>query len=351
MKAYKISTRALEKIDSILFKSMLQLVERQLSATWNLEENAADVVLVDIEQAEGKLFWQTHQQNQLMIAYAKRNVNNAEWFLQKPLRVQPLIQLLNAITALQLNVAKTAEFENLAVSDINPSKVVPPSTESDNSQTSHATLEYTFDPEQYLLGLLQVALKSGQAKRFSCAGLPVLYILPERKQCFTSEININQIDSSQRMLYGAFAEHIDTIDLSPETLQEEVTQHALQAYPIETLLWLTTLYSSHGRLIRGYTKQPFVRLKQWPNFAILPHHPMHMNLAAFMLKKTADLSTVAARTQVPLPTVIDFFNACKIIALVIEEDTPEPVVDKNLPEPRRQLFKDILKRLLDKPFS
>jgi hypothetical protein len=351
MKAYKISTRALEKIDSILFKSMLQLVERQLSATWHLEENAADVVLVDIEQAEGKLFWQTHQQDQLMIAYAKRNANNAEWFLQKPLRVQPLIQLLNAMTALQLNTAKAAELENFATSDVSASNVVPLSTESNNAQTAHVTLEYAFNPEQYLLGLLQVALKSGQAKRFSCAGLPVLYILPEKKQCFTSKININQIDSSQRMLYGAFAEHIDTVDLSPEILQEEVNQHALQTYPVETLLWLTTLYSSHGRLIHGYTKQPFVRLKQWPNFAVLPHHPMHMNLAAFMLKKTADLSTIAAKTQVSLPTVIDFFNACKVVALIIEEDTPESIVDKNLPEPKRQLLKNILKRLLDKPFS
>ncbi|MDY6994373.1 MAG: hypothetical protein SVR94_17455, partial [Pseudomonadota bacterium] len=110
---------------------------------------------------------------------------------------------------------------------------------------------------------------------------------------------------------------------------------------------LTTLYASHGRLVSEYTQQSFIRLKQWPNFAILPHHPLHMNLAAFMLNKATDLATVANKTQIPLATVIDFFNACTMIGLIVEESNSQSIADKDIPEPKRHLFKNILKRLLE----
>jgi len=340
MKVHNISTKALEKIDDILFKSMLQLVERQLSAAWNLTDNSADIVLVDVEQPAGKAFWETPHPDTLVIAYAKTNFCKAEWFLQKPLRVQPLVQLLNTITALQMNTRKAAEVQEV--------------TQSQSLTAQDKTLEplasspqQLFEPNQYLLGLLQEALHSGQAKRFSCAGLPLLYILPFERQCFTSAIHSNQISSSQKMLYGAFAEHIDSTNLSSQALLDEVHANDLTAYPIETLLWLTTLYASHGRLVSEYTQQSFIRLKQWPNFAILPHHPLHMNLAAFMLKKASDLPTVANKTQIPLATVIDFFNACTMIGLIVEESNSQSIADKNIPEPKRHLFKNILKRLLE----
>jgi hypothetical protein len=45
--------------------------------------------------------------------------------------------------------------------------------------------------------------------------------------------------------------------------------------------------------------------------------------------------------------VIDFFNACQIIGLIIEKPVAKPGVKKKLlPEQKRQLFKGILHKLL-----
>ncbi len=345
MNVYTISTQALEKIDIILFRSMLQLVQKQLNAVWNMD-SSAKIVLVDIEQPEGKAFWESQltRPEILMIAYAKKNFKDTRWFLPKPIRVQPLVNLLNAI-ATQMT-SQSLQATPLPRDD----KTLPLTNKLINldsaEKSSHSgSTDYLFDPSKYLLGLIQAAAQTGQPKRFSCAGLPPLYVLPNEQRCFTSLIHMGQIDSSQRILYGAFAEHIQSVDLSSEILQQEVKQQKLQPYPLETILWLTTLYASHGRLIHEQAQDNFIQLKQWPNFINLPHHPVHINLAAFMLRHTADLKTISAKTHVLLPSVIDFVNACQIIGLIIEEKHSKRIEDKHLPEQKRQLFKSILKRL------
>ena len=345
MNVYTISTQALEKIDIVLFRSMLQLVQKQLNAVWNID-SSAKIVLVDIEQPEGKSFWESQltRSEILMVAYAKKNFKDTRWFLPKPIRVQPLVNLLNAIATqitsqnLQINQLRR---ENNTVPLANKLIDLGTAAKSNHSVPS----DYLFDPAKYLLGLIQLAVQTGQSKRFSCAGLPPLYVLPKEQRCFTSAIHMGQIDSSQKILYGAFAEHIESVDLSVAILNQEIEQQKLQSYPLETILWLTTLYASHGRLLHEQTQDNSIQLKQWPNFINLPHHPVHINLAAFMLRHVTDLKTISAKTHVLLPTVIDFVNACQIIGLIVEEKRSQRIEDKHLPEQKRQLFKSILKRL------
>ena len=352
MNAYTISTYAFEKMDQVLLKSMLQLVQKQLNAAWDLE-NVAKIVLVDIEQPMGKNFWDSHHLDtqKIMIAYAKQKIDEAKWFLQKPIRVQSLVNLLNTIAA-EIN---TQSLQSHSVAEKKP--VAEPTASNSQTTAPMATPEapiitefpdnYLFQPAKYLLGLLQTAIQIGQAQRLSCAGLPPLYLLPQEQLCFTKPLNISRLDSSQKILYGAFAEHIDHRNLSEAELKQEIASQQLSAYPVETILWLATLYASHGRLITESTKRSLVKLKQWPNFIVLPHDPKHIHLAAFMLKHTADLATIATQTRVSPPTVIDFFNACKIIGLIIEEPMATPTVKKTqLPEQKRQLFRGILQKLL-----
>lgn len=348
MNVYSISTQAFQKIDGVLLKSMLQLVRKQLNAVWNIED-LAKIVLVDVEEPEGKVFWQSQVEHPdiLMIAYAKQNICEARWFLQKPIRVQPLVSLLNAIAAQMTTQALQTPSSVTAPESHNTSLVEIPAPTFEETEPPSPPTDHLFEPSKYLLGLLQNAMYTGQPKRFSCAGLPPLYVLPSERRCFTSAINMRQIDSSQKILYGAFAEHVESVNLSIGELKSEVEKNnTLRSYPIETMLWLTTLYASHGRLIATQTHKRFVQLKQWPNFIILPHYPMHINLAAFMLKHAADLKTIAAKTKVLLPTVIDFFNACYVIGLIIEEENFESREDNRLPDQKNKLLKGILKRLL-----
>jgi hypothetical protein len=210
-------------------------------------------------------------------------------------------------------------------------------------------VDNTFNPSKYLLGLLQLAVFQKQAKRLRCVGLPPLYVLPQEQCCFVTPFDPNRLDSTQKMLYNAHAEHIESMSLSPEELKQEAKQLNLICQPLERILWLATLHASRGRLISERARDSHFRLKQWPNFINLPHDPKHVNIAAFMLKHTADLKTVATQTRMLLPTVIDFFNACQVIGLILEEKgIVPPVTEKHLSEQKRQLFKNILNKLLNK---
>ncbi|EIJ42186.1 hypothetical protein BegalDRAFT_1289 [Beggiatoa alba B18LD] len=356
---YKISIKALEKNDSVFFKSMLQLVQRQLSAEWEFAETA-NITVVDVEQTDGKLFWEhAISDKQCVIAYAKYNIYDAQWFLPKPIRVQPLITLLNALVEYQsiaCQIPLTTSTPAVATPLVPTSSIpillkTPTINQAITPSQSEATNDNNnnrFNPAQYLLGLLQTAIQAKTIKRFSCAGLPPIYLLPTERRCFTTKLgmSLNQLNSAQKMMYGAYSEHIDCSELSPETVLSEVEKSGLNGYPIETILWVTTLAASHGRIITSYPPNVSIRLKQWPNFAVLPHQPTYMNLAAFMLKHGADLSTIAEKTQVELHTVIDFFNACQVLGLTIAEEKQNPLQEKSVSGVKRHLFKGILKRLM-----
>ena len=340
---YKISSKALEKNDILFFKSMLQLVRMHLKATWQFEEDA-NIVLVDVEHSEGNIFWRTHAANRVLIAYAKENDRDARWFLQKPIRTQNLIALLNDIT--ELGTAKKASVavqQKVTPTTPTPTQSKPAEIKPVKSEKGKDEL---FSPDNYLLGLLQSTLQKAQPTQFRCAGLSPLYVLPSKQQCFSSAIDVHHINSSQKILYSAFIRHITVTALTEKFLQDIVKKQNLHTYPIETLLWATTLYASHGRFLKGFNSDSIVKLKRWPNFAVLPHETPHISLAAFMVKHTCDLKTVAAKTLIPLPTIIDFFNACKMIDLVIEEEQAKNVEEHRLPSSKRLLFKKILSRLL-----
>lgn len=366
---YKITTRAFDKTDSVFFKSMLQLIQNQLTQKWVYAENAS-IILVDLEQPEGIEFWISKPRDTFLIAYARQNFYRAEWFLQKPLRIQPLLQLLNALAMLQptqlLHVEATTDPvvpPTATVKSAPNTSAVPPAgvslppvpsvfskamqyaDEAAKKSWLDNKLEY-FEPSLYLLGGLQETINKNQPRRFSCLGSSLLYVLPSENRCYSTVLK-QQLDPLQKTLYNSYTKNIQVTDLTEGVLAEEVKRHHLRPYPIDTALWLAALNCSHGRLLLGQTPDVNVRLKHWPNFISLPHDTAHVGLAAFMLKNSANLVTIAQKTHATLESVVDFFNACKVINLTIEEQAVEiPLTKKQIAEPKRRTLRDILNRLL-----
>jgi hypothetical protein len=369
---YKITTRALDKTDSAFFKSMLQLIQNQLTIKWTYAENAY-IVLVDLEQPEGIEFWISKPRGVFLIGYARQNFYRAEWFLQKPLRIQPLLQLLNSLAMLQpaqlLGEAEIPPAPSDAPDILATVATVPSSTttasaplppipslfskaiQSAEAATRNKTwldnkLEY-FEPSLYLLGLLQDSLAKAQPRRFSCLGAAPLYLLPHENRCFSAIPKMQHLDPLQKSLYSSYTKNIKVAELTIEDLLAEVQKNALRSYPADTALWLAALHCSHGRLFLGQSPNSVIRLKHWPNFIILPHDTVHVSLAAFMLKNMADLATIAQRTNTTLEIVVNFFNACKVIGLTVEAPiTENHLINKTVAEPKRRTLRDILSRLL-----
>ncbi len=356
---YKISATHLSKNDNVFFKSMLQLIQIQLNDTWSYEETA-DIVLADIETPLGVAFWEesTQQQDKLVIAYARQNTCNAEWFLPKPIRVQALIKQLNAIATFKSTVqgaVQTSQTSENSPSSISTTKAnllgnIPNNTAqqvkpSDIPTNKPVSIEY-FEPEHSLLGLIQSTIKKCETKCFTCEQGETIYISPQQKRCFTSKINFNHLTQKQRRLYASVAAQVTMTNLSEDALHQMAKAQGLENYAVETLLWLVTLCASQGRLMAGVAENSYVRLKQWPNFAVLPCQPVHLRIAAFMLKNATTLTTVSEKTRVDFSTLVDFFNACKVADLIVET-TDQNVSTEAKPKSSAEqyLFKNILKRL------
>jgi len=330
---YKLAMYALEKSDKLFVASMLELARKKFGVHWVLDDNAGQVTLVDVDQPDGLSFWQAYHSQKKLVAFAHSNRCQAALYLEKPLRVQPFTELLKALAD------DLPGFEG-AVPETVTTATVAVSTSAKDA--------LNYQPEIYLAGLLQHSLRTQQAIRLGIEHCPALYVLPSKHRWYSAPIDLNHLTSSQKLLLSAPASSFVQQPMTETALLNEVTQQGLPHYDLNSLLWVSTLHASQGRLLAGHALQHPVRLRQWPNFAILPYEPVHMQLAAFIMKTPASVARIASNTRIPLSTVVDFYNACAMVDLLISVDNSQDVdiAAKPVSVEKRSLFKNILQRLV-----
>ncbi len=65
-----------------------------------------------------------------------------------------------------------------------------------------------------------------------------------------------------------------------------------------------------------------VRLKQWPNFASLPHRQCHLKMAAILTADGALAGALAEACEVAAGDAADFLNACAEIGILEARAAP-----------------------------
>jgi len=337
--SYKMSTYGMEKNERLFFITMLDLAQKTLDVSWVLDEKTPHFIVVDVEHPNGKAFWQAHHVDKNLVALAPQNILNAPIFLEKPLKVRTLAEMLKRLSTEFSNLSEPA----LAVTDKEITNFFDDLASEQKKET-----EDVFEPSLYLSGLLKNALQSGQSQRFSVGNLAPLYVLPEQASCFYKAIDFGNLTPTQKVFYKVKSSQIEQQPLTSENLNSTVQTEGLRKYPINTFLWASSLYASNGRVLAGFSLDTPVHLKQWPDLSLLAHDSTHFRLAAFMLKNTATLTSVAAQTQVEIPAVFNFFNAC-MITQIIEIDESHAVTMEKKPASskplKHSLFKNLLKRL------
>lgn len=307
-----ISTYALENDDKLFFIAMLTM------AANGLELSERDLILVDIEQTEGKKFWLKYHTEKQLIAFAHQNMVDATWFLEKPIELAKLKALLKLLS-------QKSKKQPI----VEPTPIVEPND--------------IFDPSLFLTG---VFLKP-EAICIKAANFAPLYLLPEQNSCFTTvEFNFRHLTSEQIKFFETEVSQIETESL---TVDDIAIQSDLHKYPIESFLWATTLCSSKGKLLNGISvDETKILLKQWPDFSILVHEIAHIRLAAIMVRQSLTLKSLADRTQIPIETVVNFFNACFITQLVEIETHNNEIITNNesiYSSEQHSIFKSILNKL------
>ncbi|MEY3221015.1 MAG: hypothetical protein RIT27_2372 [Pseudomonadota bacterium] len=325
---YILATYALEKSDRLFINSMLGMANKKFGLQWRLDDNNGQATVVDVETPEGRTFWQTNQAHKTLIAYAQTNTYRATYFLEKPLKVQQVTELLKSLA------------DNL--SPASASNAVSPNASSQNNPAGLAH----YQPNDFLGGLLKKILAVEQPYTLQLAGTPPLHVIPEDKQCYSVEMDLFEPNPIQKMWFKSPADQFQKQPI--ETARLTLIREEFTSYPIDTFLWLSTLNSSNGSLLVGHNLPTPVRLKEYPNFSILPYESFQMQLAAFMLKNTASIPRIAANTRQSMPAVINFYNACAMLELVLIEKTAKeiPETTKTLSSDKKNLLKNIFQRLM-----
>ena len=348
---HNIALYALERNDKIFLVSMLDIAQKSLDVYWVLNEDSPHITFVNVDIPEGKAYWLANHTGKALIALSQYNFLKADFFLEKPIRVQKLIDLLKRISTeaphLFLQNKKQEIKNNEDYIDIKREIF---SVESEFFESEKE--KEVFEPSLYLTGLLIKAVQSSTAQRFSLANSSsVLYVIPEQNSCFAKSINFSNMTDEQKMCYRSSVKHIKTEVLSADGIASITLEQDLKKYPIDSFLWASTLYASRGRLLAGYSEKSYVQLKRWPDFSMLAHEPEHFRIAAFMQKKPITIKTIALKTGLPTKHVINFFNAAVLTKIVDiknnhnESSQQTAKLESTKTTEKHGLFKSVLKRL------
>jgi hypothetical protein len=327
---YILSTYALEKSDRLFMNSMLGMANKKFSFQWRLDDANGQVTVVDMDTQEGRTFWETNHAQKTLVAYAEINTYQAAFFLEKPLKVQLVTELLKKL-ADQIN-------------PISESPIIPQIAPVSPSPISNGAACYK--PEDYLVGLLKKILIDGKPCTLQLAGTPALHVVPEDQMCYTVDMDLSEPSPVQKMWFKSTADNFSKQPIDSARLS--LIRDDFTSYDISAFLWLSTLQSSNGVLLAGHSLTNPIRLKEYPNFSILPYDPFHLQMAAFMLKNTASIPRISANTRQPMPTVINFYNACAMLDLVNIEKTAKetPEATKTISLEKKGLLQNIFQRLM-----
>lgn len=98
---------------------------------------------------------------------------------------------------------------------------------------------------------------------------------------------------------------------------------------LHDVIWLAERHGSRGQLLPGHGLDVPVQLKVWPKFNNRHVRPEYLKLAAMLSKQPLSLRNLAEASGVPLPQVIDFYNASAAFEVLEKvESAPQRVPPK-----------------------
>lgn len=213
-----------------------------------------------------------------------------------------------------------------------------------------ALFEGTFNPAFHFLGLIQKAISDGITRRCFYAGTEI-FLVPAENTYYSAHSDIRTLealclaapfDFNVEIMPGWRPAQTQTLQTGRMVLQQKApaAESALIAHPLNELLWYAAICGSEGQLILGSHADIPVRLGAPIDLSLYFHTEHDTVLAAYMLDKSAALTTVSEVTGVPMAQVFSFYNACYVLGLIIAE------TDENILDPANYLL-----GLLEKPES
>lgn len=327
-----VSTYAFNQDDDRYFSFLLKLSAACLSSEWRKTAvEDSQIVIVDIDQAQGREFWQNNSAKHL-IAYSHWQPKDKDmFFIAKPLQEwKPVVEILNTIV------------ERLSDGGITGTADEVPAQAALQNQQQH------INPKHHFLGLLQKALHEKRTCCFSAPNHTPIYVLGKAALCFTQALDIHNPEAGEGLLCASSLDQVEYRELDIGSFWFEVREQGLTSYRSDVLLWLSALAITQGRYPENTGNNQLLSLKAWPNFTLLPYRPSYMCIAAFMAHNRASVEQIAEKTSKPIADVLNFVHGCHALGLLNTAAVSEPPVvcnKKPLTEKTQTVLSGIMRRL------
>lgn len=330
----RIAVRLFDAREHWHLSRTLEMGGRMAGCAIELEVPAgsADIVFVapDEPGADAMLQRRVGQSGPIPVAYTADPLPGLRC-LPRPARVQDVRALLADLARDSAGAAPVAVA--------NPDAPAAPAP---------AELPFAVAEMQSLLVTLQGARRSGEAfARHGANGQHVLFVPRQQKVFCTLQAGLEELAESLRGVADG-----DVEPLSGQALAARLEAGRFHALPLEAMAWQLAMLAP-PRQPGAIAAVPRLRLRRWPNFALLPHRPQHLQWAAALARQPRDVATLLARAPGAFDPFARFANACSVLGILElhpapvagTTPAPAPAAAAAVPDARSGIFRKLLARL------
>lgn len=161
----------------------------------------------------------------------------------------------------------------------------------------------SFTATDYLLGIVQRAITSGNNTRITLPGKGEVNIYPQRNE-YDADVQ------DMTLFCQTPASEFKTAELDESDIKKEPGQNICE------LLWQAAFYASQGKIIEGCSKYDVVQFRHWPNLSRLPQTPNTMRICALLTRYPTTIMLVPRRLGAGKEEVFQAYSAAYCSGLV-----------------------------------
>lgn len=374
------------------------------------DESAAAVTIVDLDGADALRLWkeykERHPQRPAIVLSVRKETVPGAAFLQKPLRIDGLLELLDSFRRDLRTGSRTPRPVTVSSDELTPAassqevrraalrildaiqarhaaapRADPTPRSATRAMEKHAVASYEtvvpetatvdlrapekfenlfFIAEDYVGGqLLQAAADAKQDRRPREIRVwnGRIVVLPEADEVRTdlTDMRLKQLSLFRRPEHGRRVAEGTPVDAKVTRLRSDSqvgkaiadSDGELKTVPVDSFIWKLTAWVSRGRVPEGtHLAMPVVMI-HWPNMTRLLMIPNALRIAALWAAEPRSLLNTSKSLGIPLAHVFTMYSAANAIGLITP---PKRQVDF-LFQPhqiREHHGRSLFRRILDK---
>lgn len=198
----------------------------------------------------------------------------------------------------------------------------------------------SFDPEQYLLGVLQHLVATKQNASVEVSGGGKLYVLPESGE-YAGGLSGQPLRAF--CSYGAERYVVRKLTELPKKLPMDAGPYRRN---LDELMWEAALAVANGRLVKGCQPDDVVLLKFWPNLTRLTLTQNAVRIAALLTRFPTSISLAYRLLKITQAEMNEFYSAARCAGVAVAVNRRPDVSEQQLsPHKNRNLLAMIMQRL------